>query len=152
MTLSVYRRGDQTMKRICEALLRGGPELPELVVRDSAAIDPGDGLKAIGTRTRDGRVNEKHMVAGRGSVKVPADPKNKKTQDVWLRKGVPLIATGFEKHGIFNSSRATIVKVNSKSFTVRLQSSGVEVEFATCDFHQHWYVAYCVTIHKSRSA
>ena len=105
---------------------------------------------ALTHRTRI-QVNDQHMVRGRGSVKVAADPKNKKTQDVWLRKGVPLIAhRRWEKHGIHNSTRAIVLKVNSSTVTVRLGGSGKEVEMPTEDFHRILLVAYCVTIHKSQ--
>ena len=86
---------------------------------------------------------------GSAPVAIPHNPKNPKTQDVLLTKGMPVIAhTTSKKLGILNSQTFKITNLNASSITV--SDGGEPIKICTDDFHKFFYLGFCITIHASQ--
>ena len=99
------------------------------------------------------KVNNKCMnrfIKGRGSgIFIPKDPKNPKTQDITLTKGMPIIAHTTNKNlNILNSQKFVITDVCNETFTIEIDD--VSTKFKLEKFNKLFYLGFCITIHASQ--
>ena len=83
-------------------------------------------------------------------LSIPRNPRNPKTQDVLLTKGMQIIAhTTIKKYNILNSKSFNVAKITDKSIII----NNVD-ELATVidikDFNKYFYLGFCITIHASQ--
>ena len=80
---------------------------------------------------------------------IPKDDKNKKTQDVMLCVGTPIVCfKTSKKMDILNSERFTVESWSEE--TIVITDGDREVEFKVSQFHQYFYLAFCLTVHSSQ--
>ena len=91
----------------------------------------------------------KRYLGSNTGVAIPKDKKNPKTQNVRLSKGMPIIAhTTNKQMNILNSQTFEIIDINSQSFTII--NDDVPVKIPNINFHKHFYLGFCITIHASQ--
>jgi ATP-dependent exoDNAse (exonuclease V) alpha subunit len=82
-------------------------------------------------------------------VFIEKDTKNDKTQDVYLGKGMPIIAhTTNKKLNILNSEKFIIETINDKEIEISDENRKVKVDLKL--FHKLFYLGFCITIHASQ--
>ena len=80
---------------------------------------------------------------------IAKDPKNPKTQNVMLTKGMPIIAhTTDKKLNILKSQTFTLTHVCGKFFTII--NEDVTMNFKLENFNKFFYLGFCITIHSSQ--
>ena len=83
------------------------------------------------------------------TVFVPKVVLNPKSQDVYLRPGMPVVChTTNKKLRILNSQTFTVDTVTDESLV--LKSGEDTFQVTTKDFHKFYYVGFCLTIHASQ--
>jgi hypothetical protein len=83
------------------------------------------------------------------TVLVPKVALNPKSQDVYLRPGMPIVChTTNKKLRILNAQTFTIVSVTSESLVVKCGDDTFQMN--TKDFHKFYYLGFCLTIHASQ--
>jgi hypothetical protein len=86
---------------------------------------------------------------GGKSVCILKNPKNPKTQDVRLIKGMPIIAHKTDKQKeILNTQTFTITKITTDEFYYK--DDKIEYCLSINDFHKYFYLGFCITIHASQ--
>jgi ATP-dependent exoDNAse (exonuclease V) alpha subunit len=88
-------------------------------------------------------------------IRLEALPFDKNSQDVKLTKGTPIIAKKNDKYiNICNNECFTIVKIDLKDNFVKIKEDGGERELNILidDFQKLFFVAWCITIHKSQGS
>lgn len=84
-------------------------------------------------------------------IAIPKDDKNPKTQDLKLVKGMPIICHKTNKKlNILNSERFEITKIDNETITFTNDFKNEPIEVDVKDFHNFFYLAYCITIHASQ--
>jgi DNA replication protein DnaC len=82
-------------------------------------------------------------------VFIEKDTKNDKTQDVYLGRGMPIIAhTTNKKLNILNSEKFIIETINDKEIEISDENRKVKVDLKL--FHKLFYLGFCITIHASQ--
>jgi ATP-dependent exoDNAse (exonuclease V) alpha subunit len=82
-------------------------------------------------------------------IELPKLHYDKNSQNVKLMSGMPIIArVSNKKHDIMNNETYTIKKINSETFDI-IDGGNIKT-FLTKDFQRLFYVAFCITIHKSQ--
>jgi ATP-dependent exoDNAse (exonuclease V) alpha subunit len=77
-------------------------------------------------------------------------PYDKRTQDVILNKGVPIISkVNSEEMDLVNNQRFVITKIGTIQITIQ-DDSGMERAIFTHEFQKYFLVAYATTIHSSQ--
>ena len=83
------------------------------------------------------------------TVFVPRIELNPKSQNVYLRPGMPVVChTTNKKLRILNSQTFTIDSVNTESLVLRSGEDTFQIN--TKDFHKFYYLGFCLTIHASQ--
>jgi hypothetical protein len=83
------------------------------------------------------------------TVLVPKVALNPKSQDVYLRPGMPIVChTTNKKLRILNAQTFTIDSVTSESLVVKCGDDTFQMN--TKDFHKFYYLGFCLTIHASQ--
>ena len=83
------------------------------------------------------------------TVFVPRIELNPKSQNVYLRPGMPVVChTTNKKLRILNSQTFTIDSVNTESLMLRSGEDTFQIN--TKDFHKFYYLGFCLTIHASQ--
>ena len=80
-------------------------------------------------------------------IYLPKDENNAKTQNVFLCKGMPIIAHNnlFRNKGILNTEKFTIKYIDKTKLIIK--DDDREIILNTCDFHKIFYIGFCITIH-----
>lgn len=100
------------------------------------------------------RINKKCMEkfgVGKRFMKCNKLENNEKSQDVNIYEGLPIVSYRNDKVlDIYNSQMFTVKSINmkDKTFTVQLEDGVLTLD--ACDFNNHFYPAYCITIHVSQ--
>jgi ATP-dependent exoDNAse (exonuclease V) alpha subunit len=77
---------------------------------------------------------------------IPSNPRNAKTQDAKLCKGVPIVAHKTSKaNNILNSERFVVKSVNDENLTIT--DGDREITIPTQSFHKYFYLGFCITVH-----
>ena len=77
-------------------------------------------------------------------------PYDKRTQDVILNKGVPIISkVNSEEMDLVNNQRFVITKVGAMQITIQ-DDSGMKRDIFNHEFQKYFLVAYATTIHSSQ--
>ena len=83
------------------------------------------------------------------SVSIPKDKENPKTQDVYLTKGMPIIAHKTDKNkNILNSQTFTITNITNE--IIKYKDDKTEYSLSVNEFHKYFYLGFCITIHASQ--
>ena len=83
-------------------------------------------------------------------TKLNALPYDKRTQDVILNKGVPIISkVNSEEMDLVNNQRFVITKIGALQITIQ-DDSGINRNIYTHEFQKYFLVAYATTIHSSQ--
>ena len=83
------------------------------------------------------------------TVFVPKVGLNPKSQDVYLKPGMPIVChTTNKKLRILNAQTFTIDSVTSESLVLRSGEDTFQIN--TKDFHKFYYLGFCLTIHASQ--
>ena len=144
--LTKCRRADARLFELCG-------DVSKVRVKDFALTAPTYKNLAYCHTTRI-RVNKDCMRRfldefGSAPVAIPRNPKNPKTQDVLLTKGMPVIAHKTDKNiGILNSETFTITNANASTITI--SDGGAPIKINTADFHKYLYLGFCITVHSSQ--
>jgi hypothetical protein len=92
---------------------------------------------------------ERFLHGKSGSVHILPDLLNSKTQEVRLVPGMPVLAhTTNKKLRFMNSQLFTIQSVNPEVLVMTSESDTIQIP--TKDFHQYFYLGFCLTIHASQ--
>ena len=93
--------------------------------------------------------HSEYLFIPKSEPKKSGDKKLVKTQDVMLCVGTPVIAhTTNKKMDILNSERFTVKSWSEE--TIVVTDGDREVECKVSQFHQFFYLAFCITVHSSQ--
>lgn len=86
------------------------------------------------------------------TITFEALPYDKNSQEITVCKGAPVIARVNQKSlDIVNNEVFTVIKINDDTITVYNEIKN-EIEIPTEKFNKTFYLAFCITIHKSQGA
>ena len=81
-------------------------------------------------------------------VYIPSTRWNPKTQNVFLAKGMPIIAHKTDqKKNILNSQSFVITSVSNEA--IKYKDGKIEYTIPVSKFHKYFYLGFCITVHAS---
>lgn len=141
--LTKCRRADDILFNLCKKVQHENIDITPFAVKQKT-------YKNIAythqTRIQVNAECMKRFINGKSFIEIPRLEKNPKTQDVKLTVGMPIIShINDKKKQIVNNETYTITAINNEKMILN-----DDIEMKTQDFHQYFYVAFCITIHSSQ--
>ena len=144
--LTTCRRSDDVLFKLCENV--------DCIIKNEFKPTAKTYLNIAYTHKTRIRVNKECMERYNKefpseTMLVPKIDHNPKSQDVYLRRGMPVVChTTNKKLRILNSQTFTIDSVTAESLVMK--SGDDTFQITTKDFHKFYYLGFCLTIHASQ--
>ena len=146
LTLSTCRRADNTLFNLCKNVNKvDKSEFGQKIAKMNLSYTNKERIE-INKKLMD-RQGKKY---GAG-LKLKANIKNENSQDVELIENMPIISMKTDvKIGIVNNEMFTIKSIYQDK--IEISNENKTIEISSKDFQFLFYVAYCITIHKSQGS
>ena len=146
LTLSTCRRADNTLFNLCKNVNKvDKSEFGQKIAKMNLSYTNKKRIE-INKKLMD-RQGKKYGVG----LKLKANIKNENSQDVELIENMPIISMKTDvKIGIVNNEMFTIKSIYQDKIEITNENKTIEI--SSKDFQFLFYVAYCITIHKSQGS